>query len=38
MSHLSFSQLIMEGKKLALVAIFYLAFSMLPSNTGRMIY
>lgn len=38
MSHLLFSQLTMEGRKLALVAIFCLIFSMLPSHAGKMIY
>lgn len=38
MAHLLFSQLIMEGRKLALVAIFCLTFSMLPSHAGKTIY
>lgn len=35
MSRLSFPQLIMEGRKLALAAIFCLVFSMLPSHAGK---
>lgn len=38
MSHVLCSQLIMEGRKLPLVAIFCLVFSMLPSHAGKMIY
>lgn len=38
MSRLLFSQLIMGGRKLALVVIFCLIFSLLPSHAGKMIY